>query len=104
MLAGRIISIVLFGGASSVNVRLEGEMKGTVQTIRRDVRAVIEFGRLSEMEQATAAVLSVMSDVLVNNKGNDGGPGGVPVGSGSADVGDGARYRDMVSTRRDPGD
>jgi hypothetical protein len=32
----------------------------------RDIRVGIEFIRLSETEQAITAVLSVMSDVLVN--------------------------------------
>ena len=35
-------------------------------TMSRDVRIGIEFVRLSETEQAITAVLSVMSDVLVD--------------------------------------
>jgi hypothetical protein len=66
-LTGRLISVNLPGNGSSVNVRLEGEIKNTTPTISRGVRVGIEFVRLSETEQAITAVLSVMSDVLVHS-------------------------------------
>jgi hypothetical protein len=65
-LSGRTISVNLPGGGSCVNVRLEGEIKNATATMSRDIRVGIEFIRLSETEQAITAVLSVMSDVLVN--------------------------------------
>jgi hypothetical protein len=65
-LSGRLISVNLPGDGSCVNVRLEGEIKNATLTMSRDLRVGIEFVRLSETEQAIAAVLSVMSDVLVN--------------------------------------
>jgi len=66
-LVGRLISVNLPGAASSVNVRLEGEIKSAVPTINRRLRIGIEFTELSEAEQAITAVLSVMSDVLVSS-------------------------------------
>jgi hypothetical protein len=66
-LLGRVISVNLPGAGSSVNVRLEGEIKSAVPTINRGLRVRIEFIRLSEAEQAITAVLSVMSDVLVTS-------------------------------------
>ncbi len=54
------------GDGNSVNVRLEGEIKNAAVTMSREIRVGIEFIRLSETEQAITAVLSVMSDVLVN--------------------------------------
>jgi hypothetical protein len=66
-LPGRLISVDLPGAGSSVNVRLEGEIKSAVPTINRRLRVGIEFIRLSETEQAITAVLSVMSDVLVSS-------------------------------------
>jgi hypothetical protein len=65
-LNGRPISVNLPGDGSCVNVRLEGEIKNATVTMSRDVRVGIEFIGLSETEQAITAVLSVMSDVLVN--------------------------------------
>jgi hypothetical protein len=65
-LSGRLVSVNLPGDGSSVNVRLEGEIKNATPTMSRDLRVGIEFVRLSETEQAITAVLSVMSDVLVN--------------------------------------
>jgi hypothetical protein len=65
-LSGRIISVNLPGDGSCVNVRLEGEIKNATATMGRDIRVGIEFIRLSETEQAITAVLSVMSDVLVD--------------------------------------
>jgi hypothetical protein len=66
-LVGRPISVNLPGPASSVNVRLEGEIKSALPTISRRLRVGIEFIQLSEAEQAITAVLSVMSDVLVTS-------------------------------------
>jgi PilZ domain len=66
-LVGRLVSVNLPGPASSVNVRLEGEIKSAVPTINRRLRVGIEFVQLSETEQAITAVLSVMSDVLVSS-------------------------------------
>jgi PilZ domain len=66
-LLGRLISVNLPGAASSVNVRLEGEITSAVPTINRRLRIGIAFTRLSEAEQAITAVLSVMSDVLVSS-------------------------------------
>jgi hypothetical protein len=66
-LSGRLISVNLPGDGSCVNVRLEGEIKNATVTMSRDLRIGIEFIRLSETEQAITAVLSVMSDVLVNS-------------------------------------
>lgn len=66
-LLGRLISVNLPGAASSVNVRLDGEIKSVVPMINRGLRVGIEFIRLSEAEQAITAVLSVMSDVLVTS-------------------------------------
>jgi hypothetical protein len=66
-LSGRLISVNLPGDGSCVNVRLEGEIKNATVTMSRDIRIGIEFIRLSETEQAITAVLSVMSDVLVNS-------------------------------------
>jgi PilZ domain len=66
-LTGRLISVNLPGDGNCVNVRLEGEIKNTAVTMGRDIRIGIEFIRLSETEQAITAVLSVMSDVLVNS-------------------------------------
>ena len=66
-LLGRLVSVNLPGAGSSVNVRLEGEIKSAVPTINRSLRVGIEFTRLSEAEQAITAVLSVMSDVLVTS-------------------------------------
>ena len=65
-LSGRLISVNLPGDGSCVNVRLEGEIKNATVTMSRDIRVGIEFIRLSETEQAITAVLSVMSDVLVD--------------------------------------
>lgn len=65
-LSGRLISVNLPGDGNSVNVRLEGEIKNAAVTMSREIRVGIEFIRLSETEQAITAVLSVMSDVLVN--------------------------------------
>ena len=65
-LSGRLISVNLPGDGSCVNVRLEGEIKNATTTMSRDLRVGIEFIGLSETEQAITAVLSVMSDVLVN--------------------------------------
>jgi hypothetical protein len=65
-LTGRSISVNLPGDGSCVNVRLEGEIRNATATMNRDLRVGIEFFGLSETEQAIAAVLSVMSDVLVN--------------------------------------
>ena len=65
-LSGRLISVNLPGDGSCVNVRLEGEIRNATATMGRDIRVGIEFIRLSETEQAITAVLSVMSDVLVN--------------------------------------
>ena len=65
-LSGRLISVNLPGDGSCVNVRLEGEIKNATVTMSRDLRVGIEFIGLSETEQAITAVLSVMSDVLVN--------------------------------------
>jgi PilZ domain len=65
-LTGRLISVNLPGDGSCVNVRLEGEIKNATPTMSRDIRVGVEFLRLSETEQAITAVLSVMSDVLVN--------------------------------------
>jgi len=65
-LNGRPISVNLPGDGSCVNVRLEGEIKNATVPMSRDVRVGIEFIGLSETEQAITAVLSVMSDVLVN--------------------------------------
>ena len=65
-LSGRLISVNLPGDGSCVNVRLEGEIKNATGTMSRDLRVGIEFIGLSETEQAITAVLSVMSDVLVN--------------------------------------
>jgi hypothetical protein len=66
-LSGRLISVNLPGDGSCVNVRLEGEIKNTAITMSRDIRVGVEFIGLSETEQAITAVLSVMSDVLVNS-------------------------------------
>ena len=63
----RLMSVNLPGDGSCVNVRLEGEIKNAAVTMGRDIRVGIEFIRLSETEQAITAVLSVMSDVLVNS-------------------------------------
>jgi hypothetical protein len=63
-LSGRLVSVNLPGDGSSVNVRLEGEIKSATATMSRDVRVGIEFIELSESEQAITAVLSVMSDDL----------------------------------------
>ncbi len=49
-----------------MNVRLEGKITNTAITMSRDILVAIEFLPLSETEQAITAVLSVMSDVLVN--------------------------------------
>ena len=65
-LAGRLISVNLPGDGSCVNVRLDGQIKNATPTMSRDIRIGIEFVRLSETEQAITAVLSVMSDVLVD--------------------------------------
>ena len=65
-LSGRLISVNLPGDGSCVNVRLEGEIKNATATMSRELRVGIEFIGLSETEQAITAVLSVMSDVLVN--------------------------------------
>jgi hypothetical protein len=65
-LSGRLISVNLPADGSCVNVRLEGEIKNAVAAMNRDFRVGIEFIGLSETEQAITAVLSVMSDVLVN--------------------------------------
>jgi PilZ domain len=65
-LSGRLISVSLPGDGSCVNVRLDGEIKNAIATMGRDLRVGIEFIGLSETEQAITAVLSVMSDVLVN--------------------------------------
>jgi hypothetical protein len=65
-LSGRLISVNLPGDGSCVNVRLEGEIKNATAAMSRDLRVGIEFMGLSETEQAITAVLSVMSDVLVN--------------------------------------
>ena len=65
-LSGRLVSVNLPGDGSSVNVRLEGKITNTAITMSRDIRVGIEFFPLSETEQAITAVLSVMSDVLVN--------------------------------------
>lgn len=65
-LSGRLISVSLPGDGNCVNVRLDGEIKNATATMSRDVRVGIEFVGLSEAEQAITAVLSVMSDVLVN--------------------------------------
>jgi hypothetical protein len=64
-LSGRQISVNLPGMGSSVNVRLEGEIKNTAPAIGGGVRVGIAFTRLSEAEQAITTVLSVMSDSLV---------------------------------------
>jgi hypothetical protein len=66
-LLGRLVSVNLPGPASSVNVRLEGQIRSAVPTINRRLRVGIEFTHLSEAEQAITAVLSVMSDVLVSS-------------------------------------
>ena len=65
-LSGRLITVNLPGGGTCVNVRLQGEVKNATATMNRDIRVGIEFIGLSETEQAITAVLSVMSDVLVN--------------------------------------
>ena len=65
-LSGRLISVNLPGDGTCVNVRLQGEIKNATATMNRDLRVGIEFIGLSETEQAITAVLSVMSDVLVN--------------------------------------
>jgi hypothetical protein len=65
-LSGRLISVNLPGDGSCVNVRLEGEIRNATATMSRDLRVGVEFIGLSETEQAITAVLSVMSDVLVN--------------------------------------
>jgi len=65
-LSGRRISVNLPGDGRCVNVRLDGEIKNASMTMSRDIRVGIEFVGLSETEQAITAVLSVMSDVLVN--------------------------------------
>jgi hypothetical protein len=65
-LSGRLISVNLPGDGTCVNVRLQGEIKNATATMNRDLRVGIEFVGLSETEQAITAVLSVMSDVLVN--------------------------------------
>jgi hypothetical protein len=65
-LTGRLISVNLPGDGSCVNVRLDGQIKNATPTMSRDIRIGIEFVRLSETEQAITAVLSVMSDVLVD--------------------------------------
>jgi hypothetical protein len=66
-LSVRLISVSLFGDGSCVNVRNEGEIRNATVTMNRDIRIGIEFIRLSETEHAITAVLSVMSDVLVNS-------------------------------------
>jgi hypothetical protein len=66
-LSGRLISVNLPGDASSVNVRLEGEIKNVAPMINRGVRVGIEFVPLSETELAITSVLSVMTDVLVKS-------------------------------------
>ena len=65
-LSGRLITVNLPGGGTCVNVRLQGEIKNAIATMNRGLRVGIEFIGLSETEQAITAVLSVMSDVLVN--------------------------------------
>jgi hypothetical protein len=65
-LVGRLVSVNLPGDGSCVKVRLEGQIRNASATMSRDIRVGIEFVRLSETEQAITAVLSVMSDVLVN--------------------------------------
>jgi hypothetical protein len=65
-LSGRLISVDLPGEGTCVNVRLQGEIKNATATTNRDLRVGIEFIGLSETEQAITAVLSVMSDVMVN--------------------------------------
>jgi len=60
-LPGRLISVNLPGDASSINVRLEGEIKNATPTLHRSVRVGIDFIGLSETERAITAVLSAMS-------------------------------------------
>jgi hypothetical protein len=67
VLWGRRLCVELPGGASSVNVRLEGKIEHVMQTINRDVRVGIEFTELSQTERAITAVLSVMCDELVRS-------------------------------------
>jgi len=65
-LVGWLVSVNLPGDGSCVNVRLDGQIKNASPTMSRDIRVGIEFVQLSETEQAITAVLSVMSDALVN--------------------------------------
>jgi hypothetical protein len=65
-LLGRLMAVNLPRAGSCVSVWLEGEVKNTTMTMSHDIRVGIEFIHLSETEQAITAVLSVMSDVLVN--------------------------------------
>lgn len=65
-LSGRHISVNLPGDASSINVRLEGEIKNAVATSGEAVRVGIEFAGLSETERAISTVLSGINEMLVN--------------------------------------
>jgi hypothetical protein len=60
-LVGRRISVDAPAIGSSVNIRLEGEIRNAAPSMEGGVRVGIEFVGLSEAEQAITAVLSEMS-------------------------------------------
>lgn len=64
-LVGRHVTVELPPLSSSINIRLEGEVKNAEATSEKSVRVGIEFVGLSDSEQVIAAVLSVMNETLV---------------------------------------
>ena len=64
-LLGRLISVNLPGEASSINIRLEGQIKAVAPTISQGVRVGIEFLGFSETERAISEVLSTMNYSMV---------------------------------------
>ena len=57
-LVNRRIVVDISAIGEAVNIRLEGEIRDAALTLEGDIRVGLEFTRLSETEQAIAAVLS----------------------------------------------